>query len=135
MADLLSKVVVPVADADVAETTARAAREYLNQDSRIVAVHVLQDDEYASKDEWETFAEDAFERTKSVLGEDRVETELREGDDVTETIFEVAKDVDASAVAFRSRGGSRWRQIMAGDVARELVTEPDVPIVVLPGRE
>lgn len=135
MADLLSKVVIPVADADVAETTARAAREYLHEDSRVLAVHVLQDDEYASKDEWETFAEDAFERAKSVLGEDRVETELREGDDVTETIFEVAEDVDASAVAFRSRGGSRWRQIMAGDVARELVTEPEIPIVVLPGEE
>lgn len=132
MADLLSKVVIPVADEDVAETTARAAQGYLDDDSEVVLVHVVSEDDDESESEWEAFAEDAFDSARAVLGSAGVSTEIRQGEDVVETVFAVADDVEASAVAFRSRGGSRWRQIMAGDVARELVTEARHPVVVLP---
>jgi nucleotide-binding universal stress UspA family protein len=136
VADLLGEVVVPVADEEVAEETARIADDYLDDDGRVVLVHVVrEEDEYASEDEWETFAERAFESARAELDGIEIETEILHGEAVAETVVEYAAEIGATAVAFRSRGGSRWRQIMAGDVARELVTSAELPIVVLPALE
>lgn len=136
MTDLLETVVIPVADEDVAEATARTASDYLADDAEVVLVHVVDEtDEFTTAEESRAMADAAFERVRDVLGADRITTAVRSGEDVATTIFEVAAEFDASAIAFRSRGGSRWRQIMAGDVARELVTEAERPVVVLPREE
>ncbi len=137
VSDLLSKVVVPVANEDVAGETAALAREYLDDGTDVTVVHVVADEQAfdeASDEEWEAFAEDAFERFRETYGAD-VGTEVRYGTDVVEGIFATAADVDASAIVFKPRGGSRWRQLMSGDVARELVTECDRPVIALPGSD
>lgn len=133
MTDLLANVVVPVASADVAEQTAEALREYLDADSTVHVVHVVRDESEladASPEEWEAFAVEALTRFEEVYGSD-VETEIREGTDIAETILSVAREVGASAVVFKPRGGSRWRQLMSGDVGRTLVSEADRPVVAL----
>lgn len=132
--ELLSNVVIPVANEEIAERTATLAREYLDDDANIRIVHIVADEQAfdeASDEEWEAFAEDAFEQFEETYGSE-VETEVRYGTDVTEGIFEAAADVDASAIVFVPRGGSRWRQLMSGDVARELVSESDRPVISLP---
>jgi len=132
--DLLERVVIPVASEAVAEQTATVAERYLDPVSEVRVVHVVQDEQAfaeASEAEWEAFAEDAFERFRDVYGGE-VETEIRHGTDIAETIVEVADDVGASAILFVPRGGSRWRQLMSGDVARELVSDSDCPVVALP---
>lgn len=134
MTDLLERVLVPVANEDVAEETALMASDYLDRDTEVQVLHVVQDEQAfaeASDEEWEAFAEDAFDRFRDVFGAD-VETEIRHGTDIAETIFAVAEDVDASAILFVPRGGSRWRQIMSGDVARTLVGEATQPVIALP---
>lgn len=134
MTDLLDRVLVPVANEEVAEQTALMAREYLDGDSEVQVLHVVQDEDAfadASEEEWKAFAEDAFERFQETYGAD-VETEIRHGTDIAETIVETAEDVDASTILFVPRGGSRWRQLMSGDVARELVSESTCPVVALP---
>lgn len=131
---LLSNVVVPVANEDIAERTAKLASEYLDDGTAVRVVHVVADEQAfdeASEEEWESFAEGAFERFRATYDGD-VETEVRYGTDVIEGIFEAAADVEASAIMFTPRGGSRWRQLMSGDVARELVTESDRPVIALP---
>ncbi|PSP80217.1 universal stress protein UspA [Halobacteriales archaeon QS_1_68_20] len=135
VSDLLGDVVIPVANEDVAEETAALAREHLDDDSNVTVVHVVADEQAfdeSSEEEWESFAEDAFERFEATYG-GAVETEVRYGTDVVEGIFAAADDVGASAIVFKPRGGSRWRQLMSGDVARELVAECDRPVVALPG--
>jgi nucleotide-binding universal stress UspA family protein len=132
--DLLSDVLVPIANEEVAEQTAVMAREYLRDDSEARVLHVVQDEDAfadASDEEWEAFAEEAFDAFREGFGRE-VTTELRHGTDVTDTIVATAEDVGASAVLFVPRGGSRWRQLMSGDVARELVSESTVPVVALP---
>jgi len=135
--DLLSDVVVPVAGEDVAATTAELVGEYLDDDARVRVVHVVQDEQAfadATDEEWEAFAAGAFDRFREVYGDD-VETEVRHSTDVAEGIFGAAADADAGAIVFVPRGGSRWRQLMSGDVARTLVTEGDRPVVALPPAE
>jgi nucleotide-binding universal stress UspA family protein len=132
--DLLGEVLVPVANEEVAEETAVMAREYLREDSEVRVLHVVQDEDAfadATEAEWEAFAQEAFEAFADQFGRE-VETEIRHGTDISETIVDTAEDVGVTAILFVPRGGSRWRQLMSGDVARELVTESTCPVVALP---
>lgn len=134
MTNLLSNVVIPVANEDIASRTAELAREYFNDDTTVRIVHVVADEQKfdeASESEWEAFAAEAFDRFKEVYDDD-VETEVRYGTDIVDGIFGAADDADASAIVFTPRGGSRWRQLMSGDVTRELVSESRRPVIALP---
>ena len=134
MTELLSNVVIPVASEDVAGRTARIAREYLPEDADVTVVHVVQDEEAfadATEEEWEAFAAEAFEQFEEAYGDD-IQTEIRYGTGVVDGVFETAADADASAIVFTPRGGSRWRQLMSGDVARQLVSEAKRPVLALP---
>jgi len=64
-----------------------------------------------------------------------VETEIRYGTDVVDTIIDAAADLDASAIVFHPRGGSWLLDILTGDVRDKLVNESDRPVVVLPDSE
>ena len=136
---LLEHVLVPVASEQDARTTAEAVVPYLQQDGgRVTVVHVVEKaggaPDKASVEQREAVAEDAFEAFGEGLSSSGVpyETEVRYGTDVAETIIETAADVDASAIVFTPRGGSRWVRLLTGDVSLSLVSESDRPVVVLP---
>jgi len=134
MTDLLARVVVPVADEDDAAATCRALAGYLDADSRVVAVHVIEKaggaPDKASVEQRELEAEDVFAVVRDRLPD--AEAEIRYGTDVADTIFAAAADHDATSIAFTPRGGSRWVRLLTGDVALNLVTETDRPVIVLP---
>jgi len=52
--------------------------------------------------------------------------------DVVGAIFDAAKEVDASAITYRSRGGNRIVQFLSGDLSLKLVTKADRPVIALP---
>lgn len=52
--------------------------------------------------------------------------------DVVAAIFDAAEDVNASAIAFRSRGGNRLVQFLSGELSLKLVTRADRPVIALP---
>jgi nucleotide-binding universal stress UspA family protein len=134
MTDLLTRVCIPVADPEDARQTCLALRQYGPES--VVAVHVIEKAggaiDKASVEQLEERAEEIFAAVDDCFADRTVETDLRYGTDVTETIFEAAAEHEATAIAFTPRAGSRWVRLLTGDVALNLITGTDRPVIVLP---
>ena len=136
--DLFETVLVPIADPDDAARTARALRPYLGPDSAVIVTHVVPKGDgvpdKTSVEQRETYAEAAYESFLEAIGDDVAElTPLTlYGRDVAETILEGAAEADATAIAFVPREANRWVRMFTGDVAHDLVTDSDLPVVSLP---
>ena len=137
--DLLDRPLVPVASVDDAITTYEGLRPYLLETEFVpIVVHVIEKaggaPDKAGVEQRREHAEDAFEALRKRAETDRitVETELLYGIDVAETIKEDAVQHPASAIVFNSRGGNRWLDLVSGDVRSKLLSDNDVPVVVLP---
>lgn len=132
-------VVLPVASEDDAEATCDAAVERVaSAGGSVVAVHIVEKGggvpDKASVEQREERAEKIFAVVTDRCDDAGVpvETRIEYGTDVAETILDAARDVNASSVVFTPRGGSRWINLLTGDVARSLVEKTDRPVVVLP---
>lgn len=55
--------------------------------------------------------------------------------DIVGAIFDVAEDVESSAIAYRSRGGGRLMQFLSGDLSLKLVTQANRPVIALPRQD
>jgi nucleotide-binding universal stress UspA family protein len=136
---VLRHVVVPVAgEADVGATAA-ALVPYVDRIDRVTAVHVIETRPGAvDKAPVEKRRADAaaflaaFE--SRLDGRVPVDTRVAFGDDVATAVVETALDVEATAVAFRSRGSGRLVRLLSGDTTTRLVTDPEVPVISLAGR-
>ncbi len=139
VAPLLRRPLVPVANPDDASATYEAIRGYLQSgEGTPIVVHVIEKaggaPDKAGVAQRKEVAEEAFHRFQNLAETDglEIETDLRFGTDVAETIHEAAEDHDASAIVFRSRGGSRWLDLVSGNVRAKLLKGHEVPVVVLP---
>ncbi|MEF8841537.1 MAG: universal stress protein [Haloarculaceae archaeon] len=131
---LLGRPLLAVANAPDARASARALAPHVDDPERVVVVSVVEKaggaPDKAPMEEVEAQAERAFDAIREVLGP--VETDLRYGVDVVETILEAGRAHDASAIVFTPRSGGRLVRLLTGDVALSLVTESDRPVVALP---
>ena len=138
MSGLFERVVLPVASVEDAAASTRALADH--DPAHVVAVHVIEKaggaPDKAGVEQREQVAEQVFaaieqgfERHLPGAG---LETDLRYGTDVAETIFGAAADHGATAIVITPRGGSRWVRLLTGDVALDIVTRTDRPVVVLP---
>jgi nucleotide-binding universal stress UspA family protein len=131
---LLARPLLAVANVPDARASAHALAPYVENPERVVVVSVVEKaggaPDKAPMEEVEAEAERAFDAVREVLGP--VETDLRYGVDVVETIIEAGREHDASAIVFTPRSGGRLVRLLTGDVALSLVTESDRPVVALP---
>ena len=132
---LLAHLLVPVATERDASKTAEALEPY--DPDRITVVHVVEKGEGVPDktpvEQSEAVAEAAFTAFRERFPEAESATAYRR--DVVEGIVDVAGEVEASAIAFQPRSGSRLRKFITGDRTLRLVTEADRPVVSLPERE
>lgn len=142
MTRFLDRPLVPIAGPDDAEATYDELRRYLLETDVVpIVVHVIEKaggaPDKASVEQREEHAEEAFRVFRehaSIDGID-IETKLLYGTDVAEAIHDAAAEMDASAIVFRSRGGSRWLDRLSGGVRSKLISNSDHPVIVLPQRE
>lgn len=141
MSHLLTRVLVPIASTDDAVSTCAALRSQLDGGETIRFLHVIEHTksglDTASVEQLEAAADEIFEQVWEHLPDLQVEldTVLRYDTDVTDAIFDAAAEFDASAIAFSPREGNRWVRLLTGDVALQLITSNDRPVVVLPDVE
>ncbi|MBX0294857.1 universal stress protein [Haloarcula nitratireducens] len=135
MADLLDRVLLPVASEEDAVTSARALAR--RPHGEVVVINVVEKaggaPDKAGVEQREEAAEEMFAAAREILGD--VQTDVYYGTDVTETIFDAAEDVDATAVVVTPRGGNRFVRMITGDVALRMITDNDRPVVVLPDED
>lgn len=138
MSGLFERVVLPVASVEDATASVRALANH--DPAHVVAVHVIEKaggaPDKAGVEQREQVAEQVFAAIEQGFGRHHpgagLETDLRYGTDVAETIFGAAADHGATAIVITPRGGSRWVRLLTGDVALDIVTRTDRPVVVLP---
>jgi nucleotide-binding universal stress UspA family protein len=139
---LLSRIVIPVADPDDARTTAAALKAAgLAGEGTARVVFVVEKaggaPDKASVEQLEQYASELFEVFRDEFDDSRlrIDTEILYGTDIAESIVKAAHEMDATAITFVPRGGSRWVKLLTGDVASELVSNSDIPVVALPESE
>lgn len=130
--DLLDHVLLPLANEEDAVRTASALEPY--RPEQVTALHVVEKGEGVPDktpvEQSEALAENIYDAVHTVFPDATEHTAYRR--DVVEAIFEAAEEVDASAIAYQTRGGGRLVQFLSGDPGLKLVTEADLPVVALP---
>ncbi|WP_277541986.1 universal stress protein [Haloarcula laminariae] len=130
--NLLAHVLLPVANEDDAQATATALEPY--EPARVTALHVVEKGagvpDKTPVEQSEELAEASYAAVRSVFPD--ADDHTAYGRDVAAEIFEAAEEVDASAIAYRSRGGGRLMQFLSGDLSLKLVTNADIPVIALP---
>ena len=133
--DLLSHVLVPVATVKDARETAKRLAVY--NPAAVTVLHVVEKGggvpDKTPVEHSESIAAEAFEAVREEFPD--AETATAYDRNVVGAIFETAEKIDASAIAYRSRGGNRLVHFLSGDLSLKLVTNCDRPVIALPRTE
>jgi nucleotide-binding universal stress UspA family protein len=130
--ELLAHVLLPVANEEDARATAMKLEPY--QPEHVTALHVVEKGggvpDKTPVEQSEELAEESYAAVRRIFPDADDHTAYAR--DVVGAIFEAADEVEATAIAYRSRGGNRLMQYLSGDLSLKLVTNADRPVIALP---
>lgn len=129
---LLDHVLLPVANEEDALATATALEPY--EPRHVTALHVVEKAGGAPDKtpvaQSEQLAAESYAAVRQVFPDADEHTAYAR--DIVGAIFQAADEVDASAIAYRSRPGNRLLKFLSGDLSLQLVTRGDRPVIALP---
>lgn len=135
----VDRVLLPVANEDDAKRTCTAVRPHLSEDgAEIIALYVVEKraggPAAASIEQLEEHGRNTLATVEEAFvgSTVTVETEIGEGIDLIETIFEAAKDSAVDCIAFVPRPKGRLVALLSGDPGWKLINKTRHPILVLP---
>lgn len=136
--DLFERILVPIADPDDAEETARALRPHLDPNTTLIVTHVTRGEttETSIKTGRDQFAGATYETFSAILYRDDLQFEwvTLEAREVAEALVDAIEMTGATLVAFTPRDIDAWSRTIAGDPGGQLIREADVPVMVFPNR-
>ena len=135
--ELFERALIPIASEDDARMARETILPYLAESGGVATVvHVIKYTEGGVDPSPVSMQEEDAQRLYDIVREDHddlvVETRTAYGTDIVEAIFDVAADIDASAIVFSPQERNRLVRLLTGDTALSLVTEPDVPVLAIP---
>lgn len=132
---LLDHVLVPVANEQDARRTSHALTTYAP--AHVTALYVIEKGGGVPDKKPLAASEELAEATFAAFRESFPTAEARKAyaRDIVGAIFDVAEDVESSAIAYRSRGGGRLMQFLSGDLSLKLVTQANRPVIALPRQD
>lgn len=137
---LFAQVLIPIASEDDARVARETILPYLAGSGGVATiVHVIKYTEGGVDPSPVSMQEEDAERLFEIVIEDHadlvVETKKAYGTDIAAAIFNVAEEIDASAIVFAPEERSRLIRLLSGDTALSLVSNPDVPVLAIPRHE
>jgi nucleotide-binding universal stress UspA family protein len=133
--NILEHVLLPVAHEKDALATAKELEPYGPE--HVTALHVVEKGggvpDKTPVEQSEELAEESYAAVQRVFPD--ADTHTAYARDIVGAIFDAADEVEASAVAYRSRGGGRLMQFLSGDLSLKLVTSAELPVIALPRDE
>jgi len=137
--DLFDRILVPIADPDDAEETARALRPHLDPNTTLIVTHVIQGEavETSVREGRDQFAGATYETFSDILYRYDLQFEwvTLEGREVAEAIIDGVEMTEATLVAFTPRDIDTWSRTIAGDPGGRLIRKSSVPVMVFPNQK
>ncbi|MFB6111723.1 MAG: universal stress protein [Halobacteriaceae archaeon] len=138
---LLDRVLLPIASVDDAAATGAVALPHVAPGGSALGVYVVEKaggaPDKAGVEQREAHAEEAFavlEEEAEAVGVS-FESRITYGTDIVEAVLEVAREWEATVIAFRPRGGSWLVDLITGDISEAFVNRADRPVLVFPRGE
>ena len=137
--DLFERILVPIADPEDAEATARALRPHLEPNTTLIVTHVVQGEagETSVKKGRDQFAGATYETFSDILYRRDLQFEwvTLEAREVAEAIIDAVAMTEATLVAFTPRDIDTWSRTISGDPGGQIIRESDVPVMVFPNQK
>lgn len=123
---------VPVAGVEDAKATGRAGSQYSTNKGTVL--HVVEKargvPDKTPIEQSKTLAEESFAAFREEISQ--IEQKITYRRDIIAGINDIAADIDATAIGFQPRGGSRIIQDLSGDKSLRLITEAKLPVIAFP---
>lgn len=79
-------------------------------------------------------ARDYLEKSKQHLGDDTIQTVVKEGE-FSESILETAKEMNVDIIVMGSHGRHGLDKVLLGSVAEQVLHKTDIPLFIIPTKK
>ena len=79
-------------------------------------------------------AEDYLAKTRQFLGDDAIQTVVKDGD-FGDSILDVADEINADIIVMGTHSRSGWDKLLMGSVAQKVLRKSKIPLFIIPSKK